>query len=109
MVSAPIVDLLSIFPDSNTANCTSSLVTINGPSDEPPHFHLSHVLGIVVSGTGVVRDGESRRKKVIDGDLVVIPKGVLHYFETAQGEELKWIALEFNDGEIDYQKHFTVD
>jgi quercetin dioxygenase-like cupin family protein len=90
----------------------ASLVAISGPSDEPLHYHSSHLIGVVTSGRGwfcVPGEGgvaNPVRQEVVAGDVVVIPRSVLHLFDCDPGGQLDYVSLEFSDKAIDYQKHW---
>jgi quercetin dioxygenase-like cupin family protein len=107
--SIPSFAVKEFFQPGLDVNVTASLVRINGGGEEPLHFHTSHLVGLVVRGSGVFRWADERgaeiRSAVTEGDLVVIPRGALHFFE-ATGVGLDYIALELSDAVIDYQKHF---
>ena len=104
--SAPIVNLTGVFPDLGKTNITASLVHIEGVDDEDVHYHTSHVIGYVVSGEGkfmVSREKDSPIFGISAGDVVVIPRGAMHYFISET--KMDWIGLEISDLPIDYQKH----
>ncbi len=110
VTSLPIIDLMQVFNDSLLKLATASVVEINGPlpEREPVHYHLSHVIGMVFEGRGKLiahLDGEA--VSVNPGDLVIIPRGAMHFFETEEGGIMKWIAMELSDRPIDYQKHYA--
>jgi mannose-6-phosphate isomerase-like protein (cupin superfamily) len=104
--SAPIVNLAGMFPDLSKVNVTASIVHIEGVDDEEVHYHTSHVIGYVVSGEGqfmVSRDPAFPILDIVAGDVVIIPRGAMHYFVSST--KMDWIALEISDLPIDYQKH----
>lgn len=104
--SAPVVNLKGMFPDLAKVNVTASIVHIEGVDDEEVHYHTSHVIGYVVGGEGqfmVSRDENSPVFDIVAGDVVIIPRGAMHYF--VSDTKMDWIALEISDMEIDYQKH----
>lgn len=110
--STPPVDLAGIFGSSHI-EVGASVVRIVGESGEPLHFHSSHLVGLVVRGSGWLcrpneQDGGISRRATARGDVVIIPRGALHLFECDRDGELEYIALEFSDGPIDYQKHWLV-
>jgi oxalate decarboxylase/phosphoglucose isomerase-like protein (cupin superfamily) len=92
-------------------NLTASIVKVAGPTHEPMHFHTSYIVGLVVAGSGSLlsqdASGQEARERVISGDVVIIPRGALHVFVTEAEEAMDYIALEFSDGELDYQAHWT--
>ena len=83
-----------------------NVVRIEGDeiSKEGLHVHLSHIIALVFEGEGVLEwnnnIGERFSSHAMVNDIVVIPRGVLHYFTGS----LSFAALEFGDV-IDYQKH----
>lgn len=91
-------------------NFTVSIVRVSGPTPEPLHYHISHIVGLVVSGRGELRyeseDGSESTFEANEGDLVVIPKGAYHVFETKCGSPMEYIAFEFSEAELDYQAHW---
>ncbi len=104
--SAPVVNLKGIFADLDKANVTASLVHIEGVDDEDVHYHTSHVIGYTVSGEGkflTSRESDAPIFNVVAGDVVIIPRGAMHYF--VSDSQMDWIALEISDMPIDYQKH----
>lgn len=109
VVSVPTLSVVPLFPMAPELNVTASLVSIQGDSPEPLHFHTSHLMGLVVRGSGDFRwevEGEERTAEVCTGDVVIIPRGALHFFNCLPGGSLDYVALEVSDGPIDYQKHF---
>ena len=113
VVSSPVVLPKMLFGIDSNVKVAASIVSITGESGEHLHFHISHLVGIIVKGEGELRiqDRESqvdeKRIKVVKGDAVIIPKGVLHCFECEDQKNMEYIALEVSDLEIDYQKHHT--
>lgn len=108
VTSSPVLSVTDIFTGHKAVNVTASLVQINGRTDEPVHYHTSHVVGMVVSGRGFFltsREAGAREFDVTPGDLVIIPQGAMHYF--VSDEPMAWIALEVSHLPIDYQKHYT--
>lgn len=104
--SSPIVNLAGLFPDLTKVNVTASIVHIEGVDDEDVHYHTSHVIGYVVNGEGqfmVSRENGSPIFDITAGDVVIIPRGAMHYF--VSNTKMDWIALEISDLPIDYQKH----
>lgn len=86
-----------------------NFVAIDGPmAEEPLHFHIADIIGIVVSGSGrfiwIDSDGIQRQVSVVAGDLFILPKGVLHSFDAEIGEKSQYAVVEIGDS-IDYQKH----
>ena len=108
--SSPITDLSQLFSLSCQINCAVSLVSIHGASGEPLHYHTSHLIGLVVRGSGwllTTKNSELEHQKQVGlGDVIVIPKGVYHIFECDPAGAMDYIALEVSDGIIDYQKHW---
>jgi quercetin dioxygenase-like cupin family protein len=112
LVSSHVVDILQVLNNASRIEATVSSVAIKGTSNEPLHYHTSHLIGLVVSGQGylliskedVENDGVDRVPVTV-GDVVVIPRGAYHIFECDPNGELDYIALEFSDEAIDYQKH----
>ena len=93
-------------------NVTCSLVRVMGPTAEPLHFHTSYIVGLIVSGEGILLNrgiGNFDRSDVVSiGDIVVIPRGAPHVFTTRPEGRMEYIALEFSDREIDYQAHLPM-
>lgn len=114
VTSLPAVDLSSIFNASKQLEVTANFVSIRGFSGDPPHYHTSHLIGVIIKGEGwlisVSSDSESsvERIPVAVNDVVFIPRGAYHIFECDPQGELDYIALEFSDQAIDYQKHWDV-
>lgn len=111
VMSIPAINDVERFFPGRSCNIASSLVEIRGPTDEPLHFHSSHLIGLVVSGEGFCRyiqPGESveHREQVLPGDIVLLAQEAMHIFECEPGKTMTYVALEFSDREIDYQKHF---
>ena len=110
--SLPNVMVHALFPETRDVRATCSLVRIKGVSGESLHYHSSHLVGLVVRGRGWLlvpgddASGSHRRLAVTKGDVVVVPRRVLHLFECRPREVLEYLALEFSDEDIDYQKHF---
>src|SRR5437763_1845271 len=53
--SIPEINAPEAFFKRGSCNIASSLVEIFGPTDEPLHFHSSHLVGLVVAGEGYFR------------------------------------------------------
>jgi quercetin dioxygenase-like cupin family protein len=117
VLSTPVVELLGMFASENL-ELGASIVRISGESGEPLHFHSSHLVGLVIRGQGwlclpgfvnnaSVGEADVRRVAVQLGDVAVIPRGALHLFECAHSSELDYLAVEFSDRPIDYQKHWS--
>lgn len=113
VTSSPIIHLNELFGENTNIQTATSLVSIKGYSGEPLHYHTSHVLGIVIKGKGWLRIlGENQQKEnltVGEGDIAIIPRGVLHSFECEPSSIIEYIALEVSDTAIDYQKHHLED
>ena len=105
VTSSLVTHLDGLFPDLSKIQTTCSLVEIRGASNEPTHYHTSHLVGLVIRGHGYLREPQ-QRQPVKKGDIVVIPRGVQHYFDCDDAGELDYIAYEVSDQDIDYQKHF---
>ena len=109
--STPVVDVMQVF-SAQRVEIGASIVCIAGECGEPLHFHLSHLVGLVVRGGGwlcIPAPGDRTsvaRVAVSVGDAVVIPRGALHLFECDPTGFLDYIALEVSDRPIDYQKHW---
>ena len=112
VTSSPIVDVWHIFEGTRAANVAVNIVSIRGTSGEPLHYHTSHLIGVVVKGDGMLRSATDKREsnlkdwQVAAGDVILIPRGAYHMFECEPSGNLDYIALEFSDHEIDYQKHW---
>lgn len=112
VTSLPYFDVRELLPDLKIMNLACSLVTISGESNEDLHFHTSTVIAIATTGQGTfthkhMGDDTLQRRVVVRGDVMIIPKSVLHLFHTEKQELLEYISLEVSDQEIDYQKHWT--
>jgi len=109
--STPIIDVMHVF-SLGRIEIGASIVRIEGECGEPLHFHISHLVGLVVRGCGwlcIPDEAETARVarvRVDTGDAVVIPRGALHLFECEPDGFLDYIALEISDRPIDYQKHW---
>lgn len=104
--SAPIVNLKGVFPDLDKTNVTASIVHIEGVDDEDVHYHTSHVIGYTFAGEGKFLTSRAVDAPIFDvkaGDVVIIPRGAMHYF--VSDTTMDWLALEISDMSIDYQKH----
>lgn len=106
-----VADVLALH---DRAKISVNFVFIQGEANEAPHIHHSHVIALVLSGTGELlhlpsgSDSKNKPSTVVAeaGDIVVIPKGVLHIFNCNRGQNLLYAALEIADRDIDYQKHY---
>jgi len=109
--SIPAISLSALGLDPKRIEVATSVVTVRGGSDEDLHFHSSHVVGLAIRGSGVLRTAsrqsprDERRLVLEPGDLVLIPRGALHLFETNDSPEFVYVGLEFSDAPIDYQQH----
>lgn len=112
VTSSPIVDFAQWCGSNKMRFSTVSLVEIRGRSGEELHFHLSHLVGLVISGHGefhYLDDSGSRcMTPVRRGDAVVIPIDAMHIFEAGDGEEMAYIALDLGPDMPDYQKHHHI-
>lgn len=106
VTSAPPLKLDGVFPDMSKIELTTSLVQIKGPSEEPLHFHSSHLVGLIVRGMGYMKTDEWDSVYIKQGDVIIIPREVNHYFTCDEGKEMDYISYEISDTPIDYQKHF---
>lgn len=72
------------------------------------HVHLSHIIAVVFDGEGTLyhenEKGEQVETIARKGDIVVVPRGAMHYFTG----KISFSAFEFSDV-IDYQKHHYSD
>lgn len=116
VTSSPAVDLLRLFKAAGRVEVAVNFVSIQGACGEPLHYHTAHLIGVVVRGGGYLLTGKGENKQgevdmtpVAVGDLVVIPRGAYHIFECKPSGGLDYVALEFSDAAIDYQKHWTED
>jgi len=116
VLSTPIVQLFGMFASDNV-ELGASIVRISGESGEPLHFHSSHLVGLVIRGEGwlclpaltggaPLSNVNVRRVRVQQGDIAIIPRGALHLFECNSTAEMDYLAVEFSDCPIDYQKHW---
>lgn len=84
-----------------------NVVIIDGSEidKEGLHVHLSHLIAIVFDGSGILEweteSGQKKKSFAEKGDLIIIPRGVLHYFTG----KLSFAGIEISDI-IDYQKHY---
>jgi quercetin dioxygenase-like cupin family protein len=83
----------------------TTVVIIYGHADEELHRHTSHVLSCLIEGNGCLY-GETWEFEARPGDLVVIPRGVRHVFNCAEGQRMLIFAVEISDGPIDHQKNY---
>lgn len=89
----------------------ATVVRIAGSTDEPLHYHVSAIVGLILKGEALLRtaDGPASSERVLrvdEGDIVVIPKGCWHLFECPSGRSMEYLALELSETTIDYQKHW---
>ncbi len=104
--SYPPIEILRIFNLSNSVKAAVSFVSVTGDSGELFHHHSTHLLALVVSGTGHLlipnkAEEEPVQITISSGDVVVIPRGASHVIECAPPEKLKFISLEISDEEIE--------
>jgi mannose-6-phosphate isomerase-like protein (cupin superfamily) len=93
----------------------------NLPSGEKPHYHNSHVVAMVVDGSGILLyartgvDQKTGKRTALEnvhtipahaGDIIVIPRNALHVFD-APRSSLKYVALEIGETpeHVDHQMH----
>jgi oxalate decarboxylase/phosphoglucose isomerase-like protein (cupin superfamily) len=114
VTSSPIIDVLQIFNGTKAAaNVAVNFVSIRGTICEPLHYHTSHLIGVVIHGDGVLKsatdekESNLRELQVGAGDVILIPRGAYHIFDCEASGGLDYIALEFSDHDIDYQKHWS--
>lgn len=107
LLSIPALSLLEVFSGAIQLYGTASWVEIRGESNEPTHYHTSHLVALVVRGGGMLRAG-SVKQQIQSGDIVVIPRGVDHFFDPVV-EGLDYVGFEISDSVIDYQKHFHTE
>jgi quercetin dioxygenase-like cupin family protein len=111
VASVPALSLGALSTACPPSNLTTSIVKVAGPTHEPMHFHTSFIVGLVVTGSGILRFQNAARREAAErvecGDVIIIPRGALHVFITADAETMDYIALEFSDKELDYQAHWT--
>jgi mannose-6-phosphate isomerase-like protein (cupin superfamily) len=80
-------------------------VKIDGLLEEELHVHVSCIIAIVVFGSGTViyeRYGRVFRKKVKEGDIIIVPQNAPYYF-VSEGTVI-YTGIEIGPV-IDYQKH----
>ena len=110
VASIPALALADLASVCDVLNLTMSIVRVNGMTHEGLHYHSSNIIGLIVSGGGDLRyelaEGSDTKRGVVEGDLVVIPRGAYHVFETQAGSAMDYIAFEFSDAELDYQAHW---
>lgn len=120
--SIPEFGLANIFSRPDLIHVTASFVELHGKSEEPAHFHTSHLIAVVVRGDGQLRTGKgidvlTEHGKlvpndgvvvVMTGDVVVIPRGENHFFDP-NTSGMSYVGLEISDQLIDYQKHFSLE
>lgn len=106
LTSVPVLKLSELFADIRSIELTASWVKIRGASTEPVHYHTSHLVACLVQGMGWLRTDQGREVVVI-GDVVVIPRGINHFFDPDPAVGLDYIAYEISDSPIDYQKHYN--
>jgi mannose-6-phosphate isomerase-like protein (cupin superfamily) len=109
--SIPAIDISLLGLDVTRCQVATSVVTVRGRLNEELHYHRSHVIGLGVKGSGILRTAspdrlsDERRLSIVPGDIVLIPRGALHLFETEENSEFVYVGLEFSDEPIDYQSH----
>ncbi len=103
-------DLLvaKLLPDSGKAILATTIVKIYGHLDEELHYHSSHVISVLVEGSGYLfTDTEKLSAKA--GDIVVIPRGVQHLFNCDPRQKILIFAIEISDRSIDHQKNWYTE
>ena len=108
VLSLPYINFVKFKNSFGFKNMSCSIVSIEGPSDEDLHYHTSWIIALAVKGRGIFEyknpTNETQSRSVEKGDILVLPKGIYHLFQT-DGQAFEYIAFEFSDKEIDYQKH----
>ena len=114
VTSSPIVDIRKVFSAADKIETAVNFVEIKGRNEEPLHFHTAHLVGVITGGEGYLLTASDdkttfiKKQTMSAGDVIVIPQGAFHYFQPfTEDGELDYIALEFSDKEIDYQKHHS--
>lgn len=109
--AVPAMAVADIEKISRCRALACNLVKVDGETPEGLHFHTSFLVASITSGPGTLHAntdrGELVSHSVREGDVIVIPRGALHVFSTQSGNPMEYIALEFADGEIDYQAHHS--
>jgi mannose-6-phosphate isomerase-like protein (cupin superfamily) len=95
------------FDEIEDIKLSLNFVSIIGkmPEEEELHYHLSMIMLIVVEGKGILiheKESIEVRDIVEKGDIVFIPRNMLHSFEGSP--EVKYSVIEFGPV-LDYQKH----
>ena len=110
VMSVPSLPMAAFACVCDVRNATTSIVRVSGTTPESLHYHTSHVIGLAVGGVGLLRTvsaaGSEESRPIESGDIVVIPKGALHVFESPESGSMEYIAFEFSDGALDYQAHW---
>ena len=113
VTSSPIVDINKLFSQDQITKIAVNFVSIKGKSEEPLHYHTAHLVGVILKGEGFLlasseaNSGSIEKQPVTEGDVIIIPRNIYHFFEPLLDKgEIEYIALEFSDKNIDYQKHY---
>ena len=105
--SMPIIRL-SDFVDKSSRELAVNNIIVNGRLNEGLHFHKTNIIALVTYGRGRIlseKEGSVASDDIEIGDLVIIPAGALHAFESNENEIATYAVLEFGE-EVDYQKHY---
>lgn len=89
---------------------TINNIVVTGVLNEPLHYHKTNIIALVTYGRGRIfsfleKEGLRKSDDISIGDIVIIPKGILHAFESNLNETATYAVLEMGE-HIDYQKHF---
>jgi mannose-6-phosphate isomerase-like protein (cupin superfamily) len=104
VTSSPIIEILDVLDAPANVSVMVSFVSITESNKSELHYHDTHSIGVIVSGSGtlvVPKQGYTRdrlrRMPLTVGDVVAIPRGALHVLECDPNGRLDFIALDFCD------------
>lgn len=104
-VSLPPLKVSTVFDNSPNLELSANFVHILGNNNEPVHYHISHVVGVILKGSAYLKTDEGV-VPVAKGDVVVVPQGVHHEFICDEDKEMDYMAYEVADTTLDFLKHF---
>jgi mannose-6-phosphate isomerase-like protein (cupin superfamily) len=104
-VSLPALNLNNLFTENSSLEFSANFVKIDGNQNEPVHYHISHVVGVILEGDAYLKTDQGQFP-VSKGDVVVVPKNVNHEFICEDGKQMIYMAYEIADRQLDFKKHF---
>jgi len=113
--SFPVLDFERIIQSALGEACIEKqevgfhFINVNGPrpANVCLHYHISHVVGFVVTGSGLLfheLDGHECEEPISARDIFVFPKGMNHLLASEDGQECHCVTFEFGPV-LDYQAH----